>query len=448
MPIVTEISKADIIVVGAGITGLSTAYAVQKAGRSVLVLEASDHVGGRIMTRERNGDKVEVGQQYVLSTYDHALALIDELELTGDLLEEHTEAYQYIDKKGKSHVVEGDTDLLRFLGVRGAADLARATLQFATMGKQYPSYDLETCIDDYDAVTAQEGFSWAGEKFRDFVLRPMCYGSAGTTLDNLSLFDAARLFRSNLKKPKHYGFRHGNISLPRKLAEHVPVLLDAEVGALVVENDKVTGVTLADGRSVKAGHVILCTTPDSAARITPEQFVRPKAFLEQFHHTRLALAYFYLDRPVESAGVSFGMAYPEKRYFNLSINHTAMRPFLVPSGKAIISGWTAYPDALDMLALPDEQVLARALEELKLFYPGLSNEWVEHSEVVRHDWAYARQAPGDCKQLMEFRDDACRHAGLSYANADYNLVSMESGVIMGKRAAERALDSLSELVTC
>ncbi len=446
MPIVSEISKADVIVVGAGITGLSTAYAIQKAGRSVLVLEASDHVGGRIMTRERNGDKVEVGQQYVLSTYDNALALIEELGMTGDLIEEGTEAYQYIDKKGKSHVVAGDTDLLRLLGVRGAADLARATLQLGTLAKPFPTYDFATCVEEYDNVTAAEGLAWAGEKFRDFVLRPMCYGNAGTSLDHLSLFDATRMFRSHLKKPKHYGFRRGNLSFPQKLAEHVPVVLNAEVSGLLVASDSVTGVTLADGRSVEAGHVILCTTPDAAARITPAQFERPKAVLDDYHHSPLALAYFYLDRPVDSAGVSFGIAYPEKRYFNLSINHTAMRPFLVPSGKAIISAWSAYPDSPDMLAKSDEEIVARAFEELKLFYPGLSNEWVEHSEVIRHDWGYSRHAPGDCKRLIAFRDDAKCHPGLSYANADYNLVSLESGVIMGKRAAERAVQSLGELV--
>jgi hypothetical protein len=66
--------------------------------------------------------------------------------------------------------------------------------------------------------------------------------------------------------------------------------------------------------------------------------------------------------------------------------------------------------------------------------------------VIRHDWGYSRHAPGDCKRLIAFRDDAKCHPGLSYANADYNLVSLESGVIMGKRAAERAVQSLGELV--
>ena len=41
--------------------------------------------GGRIMTRERNGDIVEVGQQYFLSTYSQASKLLDEIGMTSEL---------------------------------------------------------------------------------------------------------------------------------------------------------------------------------------------------------------------------------------------------------------------------------------------------------------------------------------------------------------------------
>lgn len=57
MPIVSELSKVDVVVVGARIARLSAAYAAKKAGRSVFVLAAADRVGGRMMMRERNGDK-------------------------------------------------------------------------------------------------------------------------------------------------------------------------------------------------------------------------------------------------------------------------------------------------------------------------------------------------------------------------------------------------------
>lgn len=444
VPIVSNVSEADVIVVGAGITGLSTAYGLQKAGRKVAVLEAADRVGGRIMTREWKGDRVEVGQQYLLANYENALALVDELGLTGELMLEDARTVQHIDKKGRSHILDGDVDMLRFLGMRGSADIARATLQTTTLGKTFPSYHLDAIDEDHDNKSAADGFAWAGEKFRDFLLRPMSYGTAGTMIDRLSYLDALRLFRLNVQHHKHFGFRRGNVTFPQALAEKVPVLLNAEVVELQLSGDRVSGVKLADGRSIDAGHVILCTVPGVSARLTPSIFARAKEFLSSFHHTRLALAYFHLDRPLQTAAVSFGLAVPEKRYFNMSINHTMTRPFLVPSGKAIVSGWTAFPDAVDMLAASDEEVLSRALEELKLFYPGLSADWVEHSYVVRHDWGYSLQQPGDYKQLKDFGETLSAQNGLSYANADFGLVALESGLITGKRAARHALESARE----
>jgi monoamine oxidase len=118
--------NADVIVIGAGITGLSTAYEMPKAGRSVLVLEASDRVGGRIITRERNGDRVEVGTRYLLSGYENALALVDEPGMRDELVKSPETVAQFIDAKGRSRLSRGETDIRKLLGVRGSADLARA----------------------------------------------------------------------------------------------------------------------------------------------------------------------------------------------------------------------------------------------------------------------------------------------------------------------------------
>ena len=55
-----EVEK-EFVVVGAGLTGLTTAYTLAKAGADVQVLEAQDRVGGQIRTYEENGFIYESG---------------------------------------------------------------------------------------------------------------------------------------------------------------------------------------------------------------------------------------------------------------------------------------------------------------------------------------------------------------------------------------------------
>jgi monoamine oxidase len=57
---------ADVLVVGAGMAGLSAASLVSRASRDVLVLEARDRVGGRIFTRHHpNSIAVELGAEFI-----------------------------------------------------------------------------------------------------------------------------------------------------------------------------------------------------------------------------------------------------------------------------------------------------------------------------------------------------------------------------------------------
>ena len=57
--------RADVVVVGAGLAGLTAARDLTAAGREVLVLEARDRVGGRILNHQVDGGIVEVGGQWL-----------------------------------------------------------------------------------------------------------------------------------------------------------------------------------------------------------------------------------------------------------------------------------------------------------------------------------------------------------------------------------------------
>jgi monoamine oxidase len=70
----------DLVVVGAGLAGLAAAREAVAAGCSVLVLEARDRVGGRVLNEDIGGDKiVEVGGQWIGPTQDRIAAIAREV---------------------------------------------------------------------------------------------------------------------------------------------------------------------------------------------------------------------------------------------------------------------------------------------------------------------------------------------------------------------------------
>ncbi|MGW7541123.1 flavin monoamine oxidase family protein [Streptomyces sp. NPDC054770] len=73
-------NEADVVVIGAGLAGLTAARALVAAGLSVAVLEARDRVGGRLLNHHLGeGQVTEIGGQFVGPTQDHILALAKEV---------------------------------------------------------------------------------------------------------------------------------------------------------------------------------------------------------------------------------------------------------------------------------------------------------------------------------------------------------------------------------
>jgi monoamine oxidase len=71
----------EVVVVGAGMAGLTAARTLAEAGLKVLVVEAQDRIGGRIWTRHVGDEAIELGAEFIHGRPPELWALIEEAGL-------------------------------------------------------------------------------------------------------------------------------------------------------------------------------------------------------------------------------------------------------------------------------------------------------------------------------------------------------------------------------
>ena len=75
-------SNVDVVVIGGGLSGLVAARKLVATGKTVLVLEARDRVGGRLLNHTlQGGSVIESGGAFVGPTQNHILALAKQLKV-------------------------------------------------------------------------------------------------------------------------------------------------------------------------------------------------------------------------------------------------------------------------------------------------------------------------------------------------------------------------------
>ncbi|MGC1206560.1 MAG: FAD-dependent oxidoreductase, partial [Ornithinimicrobium sp.] len=91
--------EADVIIIGAGLSGLIAAREVLAAGYEPLVVEANDRVGGRIFTQDVDGLPLELGAQWIGDTHHRMQTLASELGV---------EIYEQFDAGETSYDLSGE----------------------------------------------------------------------------------------------------------------------------------------------------------------------------------------------------------------------------------------------------------------------------------------------------------------------------------------------------
>jgi monoamine oxidase len=124
----------DVIVVGAGLAGLSAARALYQSGATVRLLEARERVGGRVLSRQLAvGSVIELGAQWIGPGQEHMAALVAELGLTP--FAQHCTGDKVLSIGKKRSTYKSDIPSLPLLGL---LDLDRTIKKLEAMCRTVP----------------------------------------------------------------------------------------------------------------------------------------------------------------------------------------------------------------------------------------------------------------------------------------------------------------------
>lgn len=253
----------DVLVIGAGPAGLTAARELQQRGKRVAVLEASDHVGGRLRSHTVDGNLLDRGFIGMFTAYPAARRQLDFSAL--DLVALPSAAILRW-RGGKAIVGDPRAGAAALGALSGAVFTptdAKAALALGAELCSGPAHALLTGPDESTLAHLQgKGFS---TQSIDRFFRPF-FG--GLVLDR-ELQTSSRLFR--------YYFRmllEGQVAIPRNGISHIGLQLahglDVRLNsaALAIHADEGGAeVQLATGGRLRAEHVIVATDPPAAAKL-------------------------------------------------------------------------------------------------------------------------------------------------------------------------------------
>ena len=173
--------KKKIVVIGAGISGLTTSYLLNKGGYDVTVLEKKDAVGGSIDTVVEAGYLFDRGPNSGLETHPLIAQIVNELGLQDEMIYANKEANKrYILRDGKLHALPMNPQGLI------KTKLFSTKAKFRLLAEPF----IGRSNDGYYQSIAQFVERRLGKEFLDYAINPFVAGVYAGSPEDLSVKSA------------------------------------------------------------------------------------------------------------------------------------------------------------------------------------------------------------------------------------------------------------------
>lgn len=440
----------NTLIIGGGISGLSAAYYLSKAGIRPTLLERRPRVGGVIHTSTQQSCVLEEGPDGFMAAKPWAMNLIRELGLADQVIgsNDHSRV-TYIVKKGKLvPMPEGlmmmvPTKILPLVETRllswGAK--IRMGLEFFRQPPDSPQPDrsvYEFLMDHY------------GEECIDYLAEPLLAGVYGGDPRDMSVNSVLGRF---VEIEKKYGsLTRGVLAAPRPTSSGGSFLLtlkdglgrlidalrpSADVVQAEVETIEQTSGGFrvrANGDWMEADHVVLATTACDAAPLVQSLQPELASLLAGIPYTSsvtLSLGYraATFDHPLQG----HGFLVPKKeRKFILGCTWVGNKfDHRVPPNMVVLRCFLGG----DALPLDDQAIVDAARADLHSIM-GLEAEPVFHN-IARWPNSMAQYTVGHAKRVERIEELVRAIPGLYLAGNAYHGIGIPDCVRMGQEAAAK-----------
>lgn len=267
--------RADVVVVGAGLAGLSAAFQLRRAGLEVLVVEARERVGGRTLNHDLgDGEVIEVGGQWVGPSQRRILALARELRI--ETHPTYDTGLKILQLGSKRITYSG---LIPRVSPAGLADVGLATFTLDRLARRVPP-EAPWRAPGAGRLDTLTFASWARRNARSRLARMAvtlftegvlaCEPGEVSLLHVLFYLRSAGGFRQLTEvagAAQQDRFVGGSQLISQRLADRLggAVALGAPVRAIRHSPGRVT--VHADGLEVAARHAVVAVPPVLAGRI-------------------------------------------------------------------------------------------------------------------------------------------------------------------------------------
>ncbi len=409
-----------VAVVGAGLAGLACARRLQAAGRDVVVLEASDGVGGRVRTDRHGGFLLDRGFQVLLTGYPAAQAQLDleALQLQpfrpGVVIQLDDGPTRLADPLRDVGAVAGGLTSPALTVADGVRLLAlRASVQLPA-GQRVAHRPQTTTL----ARLRRRGFS---ERVLTRFFQPFLAGV---------FFDEGLSTSSRMLELVFRSFFAGDVAVPaagmgamtQQLADRLApdtVRLDTPVRAVE------PGRVVLDDEVVEAEHVVVATDGPAAQQLLGEE--------------RLAIppgrgtATLWWSAPASPVGAADLVLDGEGRgpVNNLAVM-SDVAPTYAPRGRHLVCG--------SVVGVPEEgdaELDRLARQQLRGWYGTQVDAW-ELLRVDRIAWAQPRQDPSDLPSLAR---SVVVEDGLWVCGDHRDTASIQGALVSGRRTATAILSA-------